>query len=62
MLKTDGARDEMMTVTPRQLINDENVQDLDDATVLCKYMPCTPHFESLIQNARKPLSQAAQRV
>ncbi len=40
-----------MTFTPRQLFNDENVQNLDEATVLCKYMPYTPHFESLIQNA-----------
>lgn len=40
-----------MTVTPRQLFESEHVQDLDDATVLCKYMPYAPHFESLIQNA-----------
>lgn len=40
-----------MTATPRQLFKNGNVQDFEDATVLCKYMPYAPHFESLILTA-----------
>ena len=40
-----------MTVTPRALFPSEHARELSDTTVLCKYMPLKPHFESLIRNA-----------
>jgi hypothetical protein len=38
-----------MTATPRKLFQSKHAQELSDETVLCKYMPYKPHFESLIQ-------------
>jgi hypothetical protein len=35
---------------PRQLVKDQNVRDAESAAVLCKYMPFTPGFCSLVEH------------
>src|SRR5271165_3295879 len=34
---------------PRQLFQDKHVKDVEDVTVLCKYMPYRPGFRSLVE-------------